>query len=223
MKTPLTVSTNNPRKGKQARKLYYRLKKSIQKSKLSIAGLQAALGFPGTAMEEEIAAILLKYTKMAHGIVTPVSAEDTGLIPKGYSVYVTPQGVRKDRLEGDVELGNVEYICPLRDYDGDYIDGEVMLERSVELKAIGSLGYAFALLKAQEQGKEIFPVESRRSLHNINMPLTELLIDKRVRFVAYFSWSEKTQCWVLRFRPVDGRFYRLDRFVVLREEKPKDA
>ncbi len=222
METPLTVSTNNPREGKQGRKLYYRLKTSIKKSGLLIVALQPALEFPGTAMEDDIAAILVKYSKMARGIVTPVRAEDTGLMPQGYSVYLTPQGVRKDRLEGDVELANVDYICPLRDDDGDYIGGEVMLQRSVELKAIGSLGYAFALLKAQEQGKEIFPVESRGK-HYFIMPLTELLGDDRGRRVACFGWHGKSLRWVLFFRWVGGVFARRGRFVVPREKKPSVA
>jgi hypothetical protein len=222
METPLTVSTNNPREGKQGRKLYYRLKTSIQKSGLSIAGLQPALEFPGTAMEDDIAAILVRYSKMARGIVTPIRAEDTGLMPQGYSVYVTPQGVRKDRLEGDVELANVDYICPLRDTDGGSISGEVMLQRAVELKAVGSLGYAAELLKAQEEGKEIFPVESRGKEYFI-MPLTELLGDDRSRDVAYFYWFDKSQRWVLSFSWVGFSFPRDVRFLVPREEKSSVA
>jgi len=49
-----------------------------------------------------------------------------------------------------------------------------MLQRAVEQKAVGSLGYAAELLKAQKQGKEIFPVESRGK-HYFIMPRTRLL------------------------------------------------
>ncbi len=208
--TPSTPSNN------QVGKLEERLRASARKSGTTEEHFQAALGFPGTGLEDDIAAVIRKYANKVRGIVTPVRAEDTGLMPNGYSVYVTKDGVRKDRLEGDVELANVDYICPLRDGDGDYISGEVMLQRSIEMKAIGSLGYAFALLKAQEEGKEIFPVESRGK-HYFIMPLTEVLDVSRSRRVAYFNWHERSRRWVLSFPWVDRYYNRRDRFVVPRE------
>lgn len=154
-------------------------------------------------------------------------AEDTGLIPDRWKVYVTEEGVRKDKREGDVDLAKVDYACPLNDSDGDAITGEVMLQRALEMKAHGSLGYAFELLEAQKQGKEIFPAESRGE-HYFIMPLTELLADNGRRYVAVFHWDtghfDRPRQWALGFESVDPKhFHRRDRFVVPREEKPSVA
>jgi hypothetical protein len=172
----------------------------------------------GGEFQDLVATAIKKLVKKASGIVTPRRAEDTGLIPDRWKVYVTKEEVRKDKLEGDVDLAKVDYVCPLRD-DGDFIKSETMLQRAAELKAIGSLGYAAELLKAQEEGKEIFPVGSRGK-HYFIMPLTELLDDDRRREVACFHWDDESRRWVLRFRWADDLFFRSGRFVVPREEKP---
>lgn len=141
------------------------------------------------------------------GIVTPVHAENTGLIPKGWKVS-------KDRLEGDVDLAKLDYsTCPVLDNE-EYISGETMLQRAVELGAIGSLGLAAELLKAQDEGKEIFPVESRGQ-HYFLMPLTELRGGGGSGGVACFGWGGER--WGLGFRLLDYRFCRRDRFVRVSE------
>jgi len=220
MENPLPVS-NNPREGKQGRRLYYRIKTSIQQSGLSIAELQPGLEYPGTGLEDDIAAILKKYSKLARGIVTPDPASLTGLIRTGWSVNVK-NGVAQDFPEGDVELANVDYVCPLGPDDGNSISYDTMMQRAIRLGAIGSLGYAAKLLKAQEEGKEIFPVESCGE-HYFIMPRTELLDVNRGRRVAYFYWVVKSRRWVLDFGWGVGNFSRHVRFLVPREKKPLAA
>ena len=79
-----------------------------------------------------------------------------------------------------------------------------MLERAAKEQAIGSLGFAKELLKAQDEGKEIFPVESRGK-HYFVMPLTVLLDDDVGLRVAYFRWHGGR--WVLRFFWLDDGFF----------------
>ena len=210
METPLPVS-NNPREGKQGRRLYYRLKTSIHKTGMSIAELQPALEYPGTDMEDEFAAILVKYSKKVRGIVTPVRAQDTGLIPEGCIV-------EKDDLEGDVNLAKVDYsYCPVQTGE-QWVNGPTMFKRAAEKHAVGSLGYAAHLLKAQKEGKEIFPVESRGKEYFI-MPRTVLLDRYGNRHVASFYWFGKASEWVLLFFWADtgGAFGSDDRFLRPRE------
>ena len=167
-------------------------------------------------------AFVKSFAKKLLGIITPVTAEESGLIPNGWTVYAK-DGVRQDFLEGDISLANLDYsICPLQDGDGDYVNGDTMLERATKAHAYGSLGLAAALLKAQEEGKEIFPVESRGK-HYFIMPRTILLSGVRDRGVAYFYWSGGSRRWVLNFHWVDGHFNRDGRFVCPREEKPLAA
>jgi hypothetical protein len=134
------------------------------------------------------------------------------------------QGRRCSRLprripEGETELANVDYVCPLGKDDGDWISYDTMMERAAKLGAIGSLGYAAELIKAQKEGKEIFPVESRGKEYFI-MPLTELLGDDGNRDVAFFYWFVKSQQWVLDFNWGVNDFFRDGRFLVPREKKP---
>jgi hypothetical protein len=155
------------------------------------AQFQLALAFPGTDLEDDIAASIVKFSKRASGIVTPVRAQDTGLIPEGWTLEA-------EELEGDVELGKVDYsYCPVHEGE-EYVNGTTMLQRAVEQKAVGSLGYAAELLKAQKAGKEIFPVESRGKEYFI-MPRTRLLGRDRGRLVAGFRWRDGASEWVLDF------------------------
>lgn len=186
------------------------------KLNLSLDNWQTVVENGGLFQDQVVEVVKKLVKKKASGIVTPRRAEETGLIPSGWSVYVTPEGVRKDRPEGDVDLARLDYVCPLRQEDGDWISGETMLQRAVELKAIGSLGFAAGLLKAQEEGKEIFPVKSRDREYFI-MPLTELLVGIGDRDVAYFDWGAWSERWVLHFAWVGNHFFRPARFVVPRE------
>lgn len=205
-KTPLTPSEPSVN---QVEKVCDRLMVAARKSGIPLAQFQVALGFPGTGLEDDLAAVFVKYAKKASGIVTPVRAEDTGLIPQSWKVKKGG-----DRPEGDVDLAKLDYsTCPVRK-DEEYVSGETMMKRARELGAIGSLGFAAELLKAQDEGKEIFPVESR-GVHYFIMPLTELQDVDGNGGVAYFRWPGER--WGLDFRWLLfrwlGRFSRCGRFV----------
>ena len=194
--TPTNVLTpSDPQVGK----LHERLLAAARKSGVTPAQFQLALAFPGTDLEDDIAASIVKFSKRASGIVTPIRAQDTGLIPEGWTLEA-------EELEGDVELGKVDYsCCPVHEGE-QYVNGTTMLQRAVEQKAVGSLGYAAELLKAQKQGKEIFPVESRGK-HYFIMPRTRLLDRHGFRHVAYFRWYDGASGWVLRFYWADTGFH----------------
>jgi len=206
METPLTASAQ------KIDKLHDRLMIAAQKSGIPDAVFQKALEYPGTELEDKIAAFMIEFSKKASGIVTPIAAKDTGLIPQGWKVKKGG-----DRLEGDVDLAKLDYSsCPVRD-DEEYVSGETMMKRAKEVNAIGSLGLAADLLKAQDEGKEIFPVESR-GVHYFIMPLTELQDDDGddgSGNVAYFNWNGKR--WKLNFNWLDNNFNRNDRFLRRRE------
>lgn len=194
----------------QAGKLDERLHAAARKGGFDSQSFQEVLGYPGTELDDDLLSVFVRHFKKARGIVTPGSAEDSGLIPNGWSVYVR-KGLRQDFPEGDVDLSKLNYdTCPVHD-DEDYIGGNTMMKRATEVKAIGSLGLAAKLLKAQDEGKEIFPVKSRGK-HYFIMPLTELQDERGNGRVACFRWDGKR--WELRFLWLDDRdFRRHDRFV----------
>lgn len=201
----LTPSANTPT-DPQVGKLHERLLSVARKSGISSQRFQIALAYPGTELEEELLAVIVRFAKKANGIITPVSAQDTGLIPAGWTV-------ESDSLEGDINLANLDYSsCPVQEGDGGYVNGDTMLARAGN--AYGSLGFAAALLKAQKEGKEIFPVESRGK-HYFIMPRTILLGGRRGRRVACFDWDGRR--WVLGFRWLGVSFDDGDRFVRPRE------
>ena len=153
-------------------------------------------------------AFVRSFAKQLLGIATPVPAEQTNLILAKWTVVVR-NGVRQDFPEGDVDLAKLDYsTCPV--HDDEYIGGDTMMKRAKELDAIGSLGFAADLLKAQDQGKEIFPVESR-GVHCFIMPLTELQDGDGHGSVAYFLWDGER--WELVFAWLGYDFRRHDRFV----------
>ncbi|MDP2708876.1 MAG: hypothetical protein Q8O93_02395 [bacterium] len=161
----------------------------------------------GGQLQDQAVELVKKLVKKASGIITPVRAQDTGLIPNGWTV-------KSDSLEGDINLANLDYSsCPVREGE-TYVSGDTMLQRAIEAKAYGSLGFAAALIKEQEEGKEIFPVESRDK-HYFIMPLTVLIGVGRGREVACFDWDGER--WVLSFRWLDDYFLDGDRFVRPRE------
>ena len=161
----------------------------------------------GGQLQDQAMELVKKLVKKASGIVTPVRAKDTGLVPKGWEV-------ESDNLEGDISLANLDYsLCPV--WEGEpYVSSDTMLERAVEAKAYGSLGFAAVLLKEQDEGKEIFPVESRGK-HYFVMPRTVLLGDGRDCEVAYFDWDGGR--WVLGFYCLVPYFSGRGRFVRPRE------
>ncbi|MEK7651628.1 MAG: hypothetical protein AAB351_00235 [Patescibacteria group bacterium] len=163
----------------------------------------------GGVFKQELAttyrAFVLSFARKMLGIVKPVRAQDTGLVPLGWTV-------KSDSLEGEINLVNLDYSsCPVQDGE-TYVNGDTMIEGSAG--AYGSLGFAATLLKAQEDGKEIFPVEFRGT-HYFVMPRTVLLDGHRRRRVACFDWGGKR--WVLDFRWVGSGFDGGVRFVRPRE------
>ena len=205
METPLTASAQ------KIDKLHDRLMIAAQKSGIPDAVFQKALEYPGTELEDKIAAFMIEFSKKASGIVTPIAAKDTGLIPQGWKVKKGG-----DRLEGDVDLAKLDYSsCPVRD-DEEYVSGETMMKRAKEVNAIGSVGLAADLLKAQDEGKKVFPVESR-GVHYFIMPLTVLQDGGGDVSVAAFYWSGER--WGLDFYWLgsDFRFRRSVRFLRRRE------
>lgn len=189
----------------QAGKLDERLHAAARKAGFDSQLFQEVLGYSGTELEDDLLAVFIRHYKKARGIVSPVSAQDTKLVPSNWKV-------KADQPEGDVDLAKLDYsLCPVRD-DEEYISGKTMMARAKEDKAIGSLGFVAALLKAQDEGKEIFPVESRGQ-HYFIMPLTELQDDGGRGGVASFHWSVDLRRWVLRFLWLYSNFRRYDRFV----------
>ena len=207
MEKTLTPSVVKEPSSPQAGKLHDRILTAARKSGIDSGQFQDALAYPGTELEDEKVVLLVRFAKKASGIITPVRAQDTGLVPKNWEI-------KSDNLEGDINLANLDYSsCPVREGE-TYVSGDTMLQRAIEAKAYGSLGFAAALIKEQEEGKEIFPVESRGK-HYFIMPLTELVDGDRNRRVAYFDWIGER--WVLDFDWLDSYFGDSDRFVRPRE------
>jgi hypothetical protein len=203
METPLTVPQNYPR-NKQGRKLYYRVLTAAKKSGRSVAELQPALEQPGTGMDDELAAVLVKYSKRALGIYTPVRAHYTGLVPDGYAV-------ESDDLEGDVNVANLDFnTCLVREGDGDWMRGDPMRVRAKEVQAIGSLGFGKIVLDAQKEGKNIIPIELRDKAYII-LPRTVLRDRDCVRYAACLDWISSQ--WVPSIDRLDQDFSRGGRFV----------
>ena len=201
----LTPSADTP-SDPQVGKLHERLIAAARKSGVTIQQFQVALAYPGTELEDGITILIVQFAKKASGIVTPVRAQDSGLIPNGWSV-------ESDDLEGDISLANLDYSsCPVQGGDDGYVGGDTMLARAGN--AYGSLGFSAALLKAQSVGKEIFPVESRGK-HYFIMPRTILLDAYQDRGVAYFGWDGRR--WALDFRYLGSGFSGDARFVRPRE------
>ena len=196
----LTPSVNGP-SDPQVAKLGDRINAAARKAGIDTALFQVALAYPGTELEDEMIALLVRFAKKASGIVTPVRAQNSGLVPSGWQVT-------KDDPEGDINLANLDYSSGPVQAGETYISGDTMLARKGN--AYGSLGFAAAKLKQQEEGKEIFPVESRGK-HYFIMPRTVLLDGGRGRRVAYFYWDGRR--WVLYFRYLHRNFRCSDRFV----------
>lgn len=196
----LTPSVNTP-SDPQVGKLHERLLASARKSGLTTQQFQVALAYPGTELENGITDLIVRFAKKASGIITPVYAQNSGLIPAGWTV-------ESDNLEGDISLANLDYSsCPVREGE-PYVSGDIMLVRAGN--AYGSLGFAAVLQKAQAEGKEILPVKSRGK-HYFLMPRTVLLDDNCDRRVACFNWSSER--WVLVFHRLDNGFNDDVRFV----------
>lgn len=191
----------------QVGKLHERLLAAARKSGVSLQQFQAALSYPGTELDDDLLNVIVRFARKANGIITPVAAKDTGLIPNGWEV-------ESESLEGDIDLANMDYsFCPVREGES-HIDGDTLLQRAREAGAFGSLGLAAKLLKAQDEGKEIFPVESRGK-HYFIMPRTKLRDHDGHRCVPCFYGDGLR--WVLLFDWLVIDFYSFVRLLRARE------
>lgn len=206
MDTPLITSEAAlaERQAKIDHVLNVLLRPVFGKLNISAEEWQTAVIEDGGSFQDQAVEVVKKLVKKVRGIITPARAQDSGLVPQRWSV-------KNDKLEGDVDLAKLDYsACPVRD-DEEYVTGATMLKRARECGAIGSLGFAAALLKAQDEGKEIFPVESR-GVHYFIMPLTELQDGDGLGRMAGFYWGSER--WRLNFfRWFDRSFSRDVRFV----------
>lgn len=141
------------------------------------------------------------------GILTPIRAQDTGLVPEQWKV-------EKDELEGEVILAELNFdYCPVLD-DEHLINGDTLLQRADEANVIGSLGLAAELIRAQDEGREIFPIESRDK-HHFSMPRTILRSSHGGRHVPDFTWCRSG--WILCFRGLDSGLSSCCRLLRARE------
>lgn len=201
MNTKIDSSTASVRPThRQVDKLHERLFAAARKSGANVQQFQDALAYPGTELEEELSSVFFWFAKRMRGIITPVCAQDTGLIPKGWTL-------ESDSLEGDIDLANLDLSSRLTQGSEWQIRVEEILTRAGD--AYGSLGFVAALIKEKEKGREIFPVRFRR--HCFVMPRTVLLDERRRRRVACF-FHDFTQ-WCYKFPPSDCPFYCKTRFV----------
>mgnify|MGYP001620138798 CR=1 FL=1 len=129
METPLTASN------KQGDKLRERLGIALEKSGVAKDQVQLALAHPGTGLEDEMVDTIIRFSKKASGIATPLRAVETGLIPSGWSV-------ESDDLEGEVDLGKLDFSYAPCKSSESYINGGKMIERAKAQSVLGSLGLA---------------------------------------------------------------------------------
>lgn len=206
MSKVLTPSVNSP-SDMQIEKLHERLLSATSKSGVTPQQFYAALAYPGVELEDGLLAVIVRFAKKASGIiVAPISAEDTGLVPNDWEV-------ESDDLEGEINLAAMDYHFSVRGDTSYIVNGYTVLQEAGN--AYGSLGFAAVLLKAQDEGKEIFPVASRNK-HYFFMPRTILLDDRRGRYIAYFDWIGGR--WALDFHLLDDHLFGRGRFVRPRGE-----
>lgn len=210
METNMTPSNVGEPTTNQAEKLSDRIQIAGRKKNIDTALFQVALGYPGTGLEDEIGEVLMKYANKARGILKPVRAQDTGLVPEGWTVDF-------DELEGDVDLTKLDFsYCPVNDNDKDgLISGDTMLKRAKQIQAIGSLGFAKLVLDAQKEGKDVIPPELRGKVYII-CSRTGLRDSYRGQHVPFLHWGGER--WVLHFSWLDfSRFFRHVRLPRVRE------
>ena len=136
--------------------------------------------------------------------MTPICAQDTGLVPSGYIV-------ESEDLEGDINLVNLDFgTFAGVDGDGDSVTVDSMVARSKEVQAIGSLGFARLVLDAQKEGKDIIPAELRGKVYII-LPRTILVHRDGFRCAAFLIWHSER--WVVLVSWLGTRFNRNVRFV----------
>lgn len=123
----------------------------------------------GGLYKQEFAAIfwafVLSFSRRQLAVVRPLRAQQTGLIPAGWTV-------EKDELEGDINITKLDFsYCPV--VKVAKVDGSAILREAAEQDVIGSLGFAKVVLDAQKEGKDIIPTELRGKI-DIILPRTVL-------------------------------------------------
>jgi len=134
-------------------------------------------------------------------IVTPLPAVETGLVPRDWTIV-------KDELEGILNISGLDFqFCPRMDGDGvdtpgrdagsrGWVPGwhwrinpDLLLARSRQAEAIGSLGLAKILLDAQNKGNDIIPKELRDKAY-IVFPRTILHSFDGYDWFTYLRWKD---------------------------------
>lgn len=95
-----------------------------------------------------------------------VCAQDTGLVPNGWTV-------ESDDVESAIDLAKLDFTYSPCGEDEDYIFGDEMLKRAKAAKALGSLGFAKLVLDAQAEGRDIIPTYLP-GMNHIILPRTVL-------------------------------------------------
>lgn len=208
MKNSLTPSVPAPTE-EQIEKLCAKVRAAARKSRLTSQHFQNGLGYPGTGLEDEILATVVRFAKRVSGIFTPLPAQETGLVPEGWDVV-------SDNLETEIDVTMLDFTSRPLQEDEEWIGIVTMIERIGN--AYGSLGFAKLMLDAQEEGRDIIPVK-RRGLVYI-LPRTILRDRMGARGVGFLGWD---LLWALDFTSLhsswrDYNFHRNARFV--RPRKP---
>jgi hypothetical protein len=199
----LTASEN------QGDKLRQRIGIALEKSGVAKDKIQRALEFPGTALEDEIVATIIKFSKQVSGIITPVSAIETGFVPNGWSLI-------SDELEGDVDTTKLDFNFAPCNKIGSSISGDVMLERCIATpNIIGSLGFAAEVLNAQEVGRDIIPskLKDRKCVIFPKTILRDIYGDRRVACLDVGTSGQ----WKLLYESIGNEFrFNYSKYVVPR-------
>ncbi len=148
----------------------------------------------GVAMETLLTASKNQVGKLREhiGIVIPLSAIETELIPNRWSV-------ESDDLEGAVHTAELDFSFSLCKSNESYIIGDMVIERAKSHSVLGSLGLAKIILDEQVAGRQIIPAQLQ-GVRQVIFPRTILRDVNGDRNFAYLRWCAG---WVLGFVRVD--------------------
>jgi hypothetical protein len=139
-----------------------------------------------------MAQAIIKYSKKAAGIETPVSAFATGLVPDDWTV-------EKDSFGKDIELSKVSFDCRVckQSY---YIKGSAVIELAAASSIQSGLGFAKIILDEQAAGRQVIPTGLRFKIALL-FPRTVLRdLDGDRRFPAlYMDKKDDEWKWKLAF------------------------
>ncbi len=141
-------------------------------------------------------------------IVRPLRAQDTGLVPEGWTVEA-------DDLEGEIDLTKLDFSLPVI-RDGEiWVNGDTVRKRAAEAKAYGSLGFAYELLKAENEGKNVFPVVPIGKHYFLVFPRTVLRDRNGIRVMHSINFHNRR--WGIDPYLMGGRFRDFARFICPRK------